>query len=114
MQHVVKSETLQKYDKVFDKGKLVLFIMYFLPLFPDDELSYLAGISSMKPKAFIPIMMIGHVGGSLGLAFIGNGLSYRDPLFIALSVITLAFGVLFVYLYKRLNKPDKVNQGIEE
>ncbi len=99
---VVKKETMQKYDKIFDKGKLVLFLMYFLPLFPDDELSYLAGISSMKSKIYIPIMLMGHIGGSLSLAYIGNGISIKDPLFIFLSLITLIGGILFIIYYKRI------------
>ena len=110
VKHVVKQETLQKYDKVFDKGKLILFIMYFLPLFPDDELSYLAGISAMSPKAFIPIMMIGHIGGSLGLAYVGNGLSYKDPVFIILSIVSLIFGVMFVLWYKRQSATVENNE----
>ncbi len=107
IQHLVKPETLQKYDKIFEKGKIILFLMYFLPVFPDDELSYLAGFSSMKQKVFLPIMAIGHIGGSLGLAYVGSGLSYKDPLFIFLSLISLIAGILFVILYKRLYKNKK-------
>ncbi len=98
---IVKTETLEKYDKLFEKGKLILFLMYFLPLFPDDELSYLAGFSSMKARTFIPIMIIGHIGGSLGLSYIGNGLSYKDPFFILFSILTLLAGILFVLLNKK-------------
>ena len=56
IKHLVKEETLRKYDKVFEKGKTILFLMYLLPLFPDDELSYLAGFSSIKAKVFLPIV----------------------------------------------------------
>jgi len=101
IQHVVKPDTLKKYDKLFEKGKLVLFLMYFLPLFPDDELSYLAGFSSMRASVFIPIMVLGHLGGSLGLAFLGSSLSYSHPLFIIFSITTLLAGILFVIFYKR-------------
>ena len=101
IKHVVKPETLNKYDKLFERGKLILFLMYFLPLFPDDELSYLAGFSSMRARVFIPIMLLGHIGGSLGLAFLGSGLSYRNPFFIIFSIITLIAGVLFVIFYKK-------------
>ena len=104
LQHFVKPRMLKKYDWLFEKGKLLLFLMYFLPLFPDDELSYLAGFSSMKAKAFIPIMILGHIGGSLGLAYVGSGLSYKEPLFIILSLVTLIAGILFAIYYKKLNK----------
>ena len=111
IQHLVKPETMRKYDKLFDKGKLILFLMYFLPLFPDDELSYLAGFSSMKARVFIPIMLIGHVGGSLGLSFLGSGLSYGSPWFIIFSIITLTAGVLFVLFYRRLYRNERAHQS---
>jgi len=101
IKRLVKEETLSKYDKIFDKGKLLLFLMYFLPVFPDDELSYLAGFSSIKAKHYIPIMLLGHIGGSLGLAYIGSGLSYKDPSFIFFSITTLVCGILFVLFYKK-------------
>ena len=84
IKRVVKQENLAKYDKLFEKGNLILFLMYFLPIFPDDELSYLASFSSMKARVFIPIILLGHIGGSLGLAILGSGLSYSNPLFIIL------------------------------
>ncbi|MBT7928724.1 TVP38/TMEM64 family protein, partial [Candidatus Peregrinibacteria bacterium] len=87
IKHIVKPETIKKYDYYFDKGKLLLFLAYFLPLFPDDELSYLAGISALKPRIFLPLMIIGHVSGSLALAYVGNGIkSVKEPLFIILSL----------------------------
>lgn len=82
-----------------------MFLAYFLPLFPDDELSYLAGFSSMSPWVFLPIMAIGHISGSLSLAYIGNGIqSIKEPMFIFLSLITLIGGILFVVYYKKIIK----------
>ena len=75
-----------------------------LPGFPDDELSYLAGFSALNPKVFIPLMAIGHIGGSLAGAYLGSGISYTDPLFIILSLVTLIAGVLFVLFYKKLKQ----------
>lgn len=103
IKRVVKPETINKYDYYFDKGKILLFLAYFLPLFPDDELSYLAGFSAMEPKIFLPLMAIGHVSGSLSLAYIGNGIqSAKEPMFIILSLITLIGGILFVWHYRKI------------
>ena len=77
-----------------------MFLAYFLPIFPDDEISYIAGFSSLRPKIFIPLMAIGHISGSLALAYIGNGIqSIKEPMFIFLSLITLVGGILFVWYY---------------
>ena len=103
IKHVVKPETIKKYDYYFEKGKLLLFLAYFLPLFPDDELSYLTGFSAISPRVFLPLMAIGHISGSLSLAYVGNGIqSFREPMFIMLSLITLAGGIWFALRYKRI------------
>jgi len=112
IKHVVKPETIEKYDYYFDKGKILLFLAYFLPVFPDDELSYLAGLSAMKPKIFLPLMAIGHVSGSLALAYVGNGIqSVKEPMFIILSLITLIGGIWFVLHYRKniINQPKNEN-----
>ena len=101
---LVKLKTMKKYDTIFEKGKFILFLIYFLPLFPDDELSYLAGVSSLKAKMFIPLMLLGHVGGSFGLAYVGAGFSMSDPIFIIFSVLTILAAILFVLFYKKFYK----------
>jgi uncharacterized membrane protein YdjX (TVP38/TMEM64 family) len=109
IKHVVKDETIKKYDHYFEKGKLLLFLAYFLPLFPDDELSYLAGLSAIKPKIFLPLMAIGHLGGSLSLAYLGNGIqSIKEPMFIVLSFIALIGGIWFTLHYRNVKKNNIV------
>jgi len=104
IKHVVRPETIKKYDHYFEKGKLLLFLAYFLPLFPDDELSYLAGLSAISPRIFLPLMAIGHISGSLSLAYIGNGIqSFKEPMFIIFSLITLIGGIWFVLHYRKIN-----------
>jgi uncharacterized membrane protein YdjX (TVP38/TMEM64 family) len=100
----VKPETLQKYDRYVSNKSLVLFILYFLPLFPDDELSYLAGLSKMRFKMFFIANVFGHVGGSLGLAYLGSGINTKDPLFWILTAVTI---LGFPALYKMLKKNKK-------
>ncbi|MDP2651258.1 MAG: TVP38/TMEM64 family protein, partial [bacterium] len=105
----VKPETLEKYDRYISNKSFVLFILYFLPLFPDDELSYLAGLSKMKFRMFFIANLFGHIGGSLGLAYLGSGINTKDPLFWILTVVTL---IGFPLLYWRLKKNKKaVDKG---
>lgn len=109
LKHIVKKETIEKYDFYFDKGKPLLFLAYFLPLFPDDELAYLGWFSAMKPKIFLPLMAIGHISGSLSLAYIGDGIqSFKEPLFIILSLVTLLGGLWFVRHYRKITKSKNI------
>ncbi len=105
IKHVVKPGTLKKYDQVFNKGKLLLFLAYFAPFFPDDELSYLSGVSSLKSKIFVPLIILGHISGSLYLAYVGNGISsITAPTFLIISGASLIPGILFAILYRRKKK----------
>lgn len=100
---VVKPETIKRYDYYFDKGRVLLFLAYFLPVFPDDELSYLAGLSAMKPRIFLLLMIIGHASGSLALAYVGNGIqSIKEPMFVFLSLLTLTGGIWFAYHHRKI------------
>lgn len=48
-------------------------------------------------------MAIGHVSGSLSLAYLGSGVkSVKEPMFIILSLITLVGGILFVWYYQKI------------
>jgi positive regulator of sigma E activity len=61
----------------------------------------------MKLKIFLPIIALGHLGGSFGLALIGNGFKLTDPIFIIFSLITFVAGFLFVKFYRKIYKNSK-------
>ena len=107
----VPEKTLGKYDHIANRP-LVLFLIYFLPLFPDDEISYLVGLSRMRFRFFLLANILGHLGGSMSLAYMGSGISTKDPLFWALTISTLAgFPVLWLALRR---KPRRCEQDPPE
>lgn len=83
---------------------MILFLIYFLPLFPDDEISYVVGTSKMKYRVFLLANVFGHVGGALSLAYIGNGIDTKDPLFWGLFISTMLGFPLIWYFLKRGQK----------
>jgi len=103
-------ETVRKYDTVFsgnpDKPQdtsfqpLILFLIYFLPLFPDDEISYLVGASRMRFRSFLLANLFGHLGGAFSLAYIGSGINTKDPLFWILTLSTLAGFPIIWFLWR--------------
>lgn len=101
----VPQKTVDKYNSLVSDKALVLFLIYFLPLFPDDEISYLVGLSRMRFRWFLIANLFGHVGGSLSLAYLGSGLNTKDPLFWVLTVSTLlGFPVLWILLRRQPKK----------
>ena len=109
----VAPQTIEKYDRYVSDKSLVLFLFYFLPFFPDDEISYLAGLSKMKFRMFFLANVFGHIGGSLGLAYIGSGIDTRDPIFWVFFVSTLVGFPLVWYLLRRKKKEESSVQQNE-
>ena len=109
--YVDKSD-IDKFDKVVSGNEssssqsLILFLIYFLPLFPDDEISYVVGLSKMKYKIFLLANIFGHVGGALSLAYIGSGLDTKDPYFWLLFIGTLLGFPIIWYLMRSKFKTD--------
>ncbi len=110
---------IKKYDKIFSGESenqkevtlqpLILFLIYFLPLFPDDEISYLVGASNMSKRPFILANIFGHLGGAFSLAYVGSGVSTKDPLFWVLTISTLiAFPIIWIVLKINKKKQQKL------
>ena len=56
VEKIVKPETLRKYDSFLEhKGRFVIFILFLIPGFPKDALSYILGLSHMRALPFIVI-----------------------------------------------------------
>ena len=102
-------DTVKKYDSIFagsDSGwtlqTLILFLIYFLPLFPDDEISYLVGASNMPKRSFFLANVFGHLGGAFSLAYLGSGIDTREPIFWVLTILTLV-GFPIIWVFFRLH-----------
>jgi uncharacterized membrane protein YdjX (TVP38/TMEM64 family) len=108
VERFLSKEDLQKLDKLLAGNKdsspqtMILFFIYFLPLFPDDEVSYVAGVSKMKYKMFFWANFFGHLGGAFSLAYIGSGIDTKDPIFWILFISTmLGFPALWYYFKRK-------------
>ena len=59
---MVGGETLKKWQKkIKGKDRLLLTLMFLLPLFPDDILCFLAGLTSMSTRYFTLMMIISRI-----------------------------------------------------
>lgn len=88
--------------KVFDyitrldskNGFLILFLMYFIPGFPKDVISYVAGLSRIKWPPFILIVTTARIPAMLGSIFVGaftRSQQYMAVFLVALIVVVISF-----------------------
>lgn len=73
---LISKRTIEKYDKLVANKKLTpyfLFVIYVLPLFPDDEITYLIALSNLKFRNYIPAILLGNIPKA-AVSFLGSNL----------------------------------------
>ncbi|MBW2990566.1 VTT domain-containing protein [Candidatus Woesearchaeota archaeon] len=106
IEKIIPKKDIKKYDKLWDKGLLAIFIMYWLPFFPDDAFSYLGGISKIKLKTFIVLVSLAHMTGVLTTTLagtLGETAWFLHPAFLIIGPVTLVLG-LIIFGIKRIRK----------
>ena len=100
VQWIVGKDNAIKYaDLISKKGKFFLIVAFLLPLFPDDILCMIAGITSMKFKDFFWIALVTRPIGVVCMSFFGGG--YIIPftgwgLFVWPFIIILAIAAVII------------------
>ena len=107
---IVGEKQMRKYSElIYDKGKYMFFLMMLFPLFPDDILCLIAGMSTMSYRFFlttiiltrpIGVIMTCYLGSGEIIPFTGWGLAVW-----AVIVVFMIFAFWFTYRYK-----DKIEQ----
>jgi uncharacterized membrane protein YdjX (TVP38/TMEM64 family) len=99
------------------EGAIICFILYLIPGFPKDIVSYLFGISPMPFWLFAVISTVGRIPGTVISSYFGAHVAEQQYIYaIAFMAIVIA-GCLPLYYYrdrliKRFHKPGK--NGKEE
>lgn len=69
---VVSPEAMQRFDFLMERqGALVAFILFLIPGFPKDYLSFILGLSPMDLRVFLVICTVGRLPGTLMLTLQG-------------------------------------------
>jgi uncharacterized membrane protein YdjX (TVP38/TMEM64 family) len=101
VEKIVKPETLRKYDNFLEhKGRLVIFILFLIPGFPKDSLSYILGLSHMRALPFIVISTAGRLLGTGSLSLIGSYARNKQYEGLAIILIGCCVMVIVAYLYR--------------
>jgi uncharacterized membrane protein YdjX (TVP38/TMEM64 family) len=101
---IAGEEKTEKYRVMLnEKGKYLFVLMMLLPVFPDDILCMIAGITTMKSKFFVLTTVITRpVSGGQIIPYSGWGL-------IAWPILLILMALLFVWTY---NNTDKIEHYV--
>ncbi|MBW6485077.1 MAG: TVP38/TMEM64 family protein [Syntrophobacterales bacterium] len=73
IEKITSPATIQKYDYFVEhKGIPVIFVLFFIPGFPKDILSYIIGLSRLKASTFLLICATGRLTGTILLSLSGS------------------------------------------
>ncbi len=103
---IVGEDTLKKWQrKLKGKDNLFLTAMFLLPLFPDDILCFLAGISSMSTKYFLTVITLSRILAITATCYSFDFIPFNTWWGIMLWVIFfVGIILLFILVYKNMDK----------
>lgn len=96
VERFVKKELLEKFDHLTkDKGVWVFFLIFLLPAFPDDIISFIAGLTTIKISTLLLISLVGRLPGYAILSYTGSRLVYENmnPVVVIVAVLVVILAI---------------------
>jgi uncharacterized membrane protein YdjX (TVP38/TMEM64 family) len=95
---VVKAETIEKFHFVTEpRGEIATLVLFMIPGFPKDILSYLLGLSPMRFLTFLVVCSLGRIPGTLMLGYSGS-VVYKEQ-WRMLGIIGIVSLLCFIVFY---------------
>ena len=94
VQRFVRGSILERFDFITSShGVAVLFVIFLVPIFPDDLICYLAGLTRIPIRRLIVVAMIGRIPGYAVFSATGAGVAGSN---LVLVGILLGVGAVMV------------------
>lgn len=92
----VSEKNLEKFEFMMNssKSEMVMFMLFLIPGMPKDILTYIAGLTPVKPLRFFLIITIARFPALLASSYIGSNLQQQN--YLAVIILSAAALVLFV------------------
>ena len=109
---------LEKFHYIINdpKSEIIMFILFLIPGIPKDALTYLAGLTPIKPVKFLAICTMARLPGVLGSCYIGANLqrgNYTAVFIVSgIAVVSFVLGVIYQkklvdFLHNLRKKPSQ-------
>ncbi len=113
---VIPEKILQKFNFLINhpKTELAILVLFLIPGSPKDTLTYLAGLTPVKPLRFFVTAMVARFPGILLSSFIGAHMEEKAyGAVVVASVIALGLFVVGVFLQDRITRRLKDSSRTE-
>lgn len=88
----VSQDNLKKFDFMMNssKSEMIMFVLFLIPGFPKDILTYIAGLTPVRPLRFFIIITVGRLPALLASSYIGYSTQKGNYIIVAvLSVVAI-------------------------
>ncbi|MEG1931392.1 MAG: VTT domain-containing protein, partial [Anaerovorax sp.] len=111
MHLIFGEERITKFVKIFnsEKAYVVIFVLYIIPGFPKDLITYAAGVSEIKFKPFLTLALVGRTPALMATILMGSMLkngSYTGLIIFAIFAVILCV-VCLCNRHKLIHLADK-------
>ncbi len=114
----VSQKQLEKFSFMMNsnKSEVAMFILFLIPGIPKDILTYIAGLTPVKPVKFFVIITIGRLPALLGSSYIGHNTQKGNyGVVIAVSIVAVVlFAVGLIFREKIIDWTHKLTESKEE
>lgn len=111
-QSILENERINRLKFLNDPKKLetVMFILYFIPGTPKDVITYVAGLTKIRARAFIPISVLARIPSIITSTYVGHTLVRKDYIAaVLIFLITGAVGIAGIYIYHKFTERKNDN-----
>lgn len=97
----VPEQTVRRIDAQLEKRALpFLFVAFLLPIFPDPVVGYLAGLTPLRLRTLMVIVIVARLPGVLITSLVGSQASQANYEVVAGVLLLTAFIVALMYKYR--------------
>ena len=101
VERFVKRDVLERFDFITEShGVLALLLIFLVPIFPDDLICYLAGLTRIPLRRLILVAMFGRIPGYAVFSSTGAGVANANT-GLVVTIVGLGLVVVAVALWQR-------------
>ncbi len=98
---IIGEKQMKKYSTLlFDKGKYIFFLMMLFPLFPDDILCLVAGMTTMSFRFFLITILLTRPIGIIMTCYLSVSIPYHGWGLVVWGVLIIIIVLAFWFSYK--------------
>jgi uncharacterized membrane protein YdjX (TVP38/TMEM64 family) len=105
IKHFIKTKNIKKFDKITSSktSLFVIFLIFFLPFFPDDAVCFLIGLTKIPLSILVIIVILGRLPSIIVAVFLGSQIkTFSCFIFLIYFIIFIIITICFLIFKERI------------